>query len=104
MNSFSYSWRNVFNFNGRASRKEFWIFFLINLVIFLILSILIGFLAGLVIGLTGQTETDFEKLGILIDFLHLVIAICTLAILVRRIHDFGKSGWFILLTIIPLVG
>ncbi|MDR2352320.1 MAG: DUF805 domain-containing protein [Deltaproteobacteria bacterium] len=101
MTSYAYSWRNAFNFNGRASRKEFWIFILINVILFLALSFLIGFVAGL----TGAVdEYNIDKLNLPITILQCIIGICSLGIMVRRIHDFGKSGWFILLTIIPFVG
>jgi uncharacterized membrane protein YhaH (DUF805 family) len=55
--------------------------------------------------LTGYiNEYNISKLALPNRLLEFVVIICSLAIMVRRIHDFGSSGWFILLIIIPFVG
>jgi len=79
-------------FNGRARRKEFWYFFLCNLAVAFALGILtrfpvIGGLFGVVSGLFG-----------------LVTIIPNIAMGFRRLHDTDRSGLWILLALIPLVG
>lgn len=85
------------DFTGRAGRKEFWMYtlasFLFSLT-FLSLSII--------------ASTIAVSLGMLFALLYVVISlalICpTLALSVRRLHDVGKSGWWLLSGLIPLVG
>jgi uncharacterized membrane protein YhaH (DUF805 family) len=69
------------DFNGRARREEFWMFTLINMLI----SIAIGFLAEMI------------KTPVLSSIYSLAVFIPSLAVGVRRIHDGGKSGWFLLI-------
>ncbi len=86
--------KNTFNFSDRARRKEYLIF-------------LIGsFILGLLIGLTGVlifdlNEQQLDKLGTISQCL---LFITGLAVGIRRLHDVGKSGWFLLIGLIPIVG
>jgi|TARA_B110000967_G_C18451208_1_gene347964 uncharacterized membrane protein YhaH (DUF805 family) len=76
-------------FNGRARRKEYWMFALINLII--------GFCLGLTEGLTGMFgDTDESVFGAIYQ---LLIFVPSLAVGVRRMHDVGKSGWYLLIPI-----
>lgn len=75
-------------FNGRARRKEYWMFFLFNIII----SIVLGVVDGVVFGK--------ELLGNVYSILVLVPG---LAVGVRRMHDVGKSGWFILIPIYNII-
>ena len=69
-------------FNGRAGREEFWMFVLINFLVSLILSII-------------------RPLGLIYG---LAVLVPSLAVGARRLHDTGRSGWFQLLVLIPLIG
>ena len=79
------------DFEGRARRKEYWMFFLFNFIVSTVLSIIMGMIsetaASVVSGLYG-----------------LALLLPGLSLGVRRLHDTGKSGWMILLGLIPLVG
>ncbi|MEN1785367.1 MAG: DUF805 domain-containing protein [Bacteroidota bacterium] len=77
------------DFKGRARRKEYWMFYLFNMII----SIVLGFLDGL-LGMEGIGIGFFYSLAVLIP---------TIAAGVRRIHDAGKSGWFLLVPIYNLI-
>lgn len=88
-------------FEGRARRKEYWMFSLINMIIVFIMS----FIQQLFL----LSESSFILFGaILIGFVvsvyGLAIFIPFLAVTVRRLHDVGKSGWFYLLVLIPIIG
>lgn len=74
--------KNYTKFDGRARRAEFWYFTLINMIIYYILGYINGFLSII------------YYLGILIP---------SLAVAIRRMHDVGKSGWFILIPIYNIV-
>ena len=82
-------------FSGRASRKEYWIFVLINVIISIILSLLDGVL-GLKFGQGGQ--------GLLSLLYTLAVLIPSLAVSVRRLHDTARSGWWLLICLVPVVG
>jgi uncharacterized membrane protein YhaH (DUF805 family) len=83
-------------FNGRSRRKEYWMFTLYNIVIVMVL-----YLAGLVMLLRGSISMVFFGLAILY---WLAVLVPGLAVCVRRLHDIDKSGWFILVSLIPAVG
>ena len=78
-------------FDGRARRQEYWMFYLINLLI----SVVIGVVVGV---LTVASRTNMGGLTYLYS---LAILIPSIAVGVRRLHDTGKSGWWLLLVIVP---
>ena len=84
--------REYATFSGRARRKEYWMFFLINFLVTIGLAIVDG-----ILGLGGT-------LGILSLLYALAVVIPGLAVTVRRLHDTGRSGWWFLVGFIPLVG
>ena len=90
---------NYANFSGRARRKEYWMFVLVQTIVMI----------GLII-LDNVLGLDFELQGISIGYGYLYLIgiivhfIPSLAVVVRRLHDVGKSGWFYLLVLIPFIG
>jgi len=87
--------KNYAVFNGRARRKEYWMFVLFN-VIFAIAAMLVDNLLGL--------ASDAIGYGPIYGLYALATLIPGLAVGVRRLHDIGKSGWMLLIVLIPLVG
>ncbi|MCD1260777.1 DUF805 domain-containing protein [Paenibacillus athensensis] len=81
-------WKNYVGFQGRAQRKEYWMFVLFNIIASIILGIIDG-----VIGI--QLLSGLYSLAVLLP---------SLAVAARRLHDTGRSGWWQLLALIPLVG
>ena len=82
-------------FSGRARRKEYWMFTLINVLI----SFVVGFIAGLIAGVLEVPEF------VLIAHLYsLAVLIPGIAVTVRRLHDTGRSGWMWFIALIPLIG
>ena len=98
---------NYANFNGRARRKEYWMFtlffFLITVVIYFLFALLAFFMAGDLINLMDN-EWVPVVLGFSIIIYFLIHLIPSIAVTVRRLHDTGKSGWLYLLTFIPYIG
>ncbi|MES2812204.1 MAG: DUF805 domain-containing protein [Bacteroidota bacterium] len=86
---------NYANFKGRARRSEYWYFALMNLII-LIIAAVIDNVAGLTFGALPY--------GYLYFLYAIAVLIPGLAVAVRRLHDVGKSGWFYLIALVPLVG
>lgn len=81
--------KNYANFTGRARRKEFWFFALTQFIILIIAQILDAILGS---------EFLFYVLTVLALF------IPALAVSIRRLHDIGKSGWWYLIGLVPLIG
>ena len=87
-------------FEGRARRAEYWYFCLFNIIVSIILSIL-----GKVIGVFNITiGTISSEINILSALYSLAVLIPGIAVVVRRLHDVGKSGWMALISLIPLIG
>lgn len=95
MNWYLTAMRNYANFDGRARRKEYWVFVILNFVFSLIALIFDG-----VLGLE-KFSPDFSPLYSLYWAATLVP---TLSVTVRRLHDTGRSGWYLLIGFIPLIG
>ena len=80
-------------FTGRARRAEYWYFVLFNLIISLILAIIDNIIWG-----------SQNGMMVLSGLYGLAVLIPSLAVAVRRLHDTGKSGWWILIALIPVIG
>lgn len=91
--------KNYANFDGRARRKEYWGFILFNLLIAIPLEIIV---------LSLPVITADYTLQLIILTLVILISLAgfvpSLAVSVRRLHDIGKSGWWILIGLIPFLG
>src|SRR5688500_19699319 len=99
--SFTAAVRSVFSqyaqFGGRARRSEYWWFVLF--------SILVGIVASILDSVLG---TDFEgsatSSGIISLIVNLALLLPSLAVGARRLHDTDRSGWWLLIALIPLIG
>lgn len=94
------------DFSGRSRRKEYWMFMLLFLVVYAVCFALI-FAGGMTIdpdtGAAQQGAIFYVGMGLLILFV-LGSFVPALAVQVRRFHDQDKSGWFVLLSLIPYIG
>ena len=84
------------DFNARARRKEYWMFALFNMIF-----------GGIAMGLDNILGIGFGEIGVygpLYILYTLAVFIPGLAVVVRRLHDVGKSGWMMLIALIPLIG
>ncbi len=81
-------------FSGRARRKEYWMFSLINFLIYLVLMVIEG-VSGL---------TRMGGIGPLTALYTLATVIPGLAVSIRRLHDTNRSGWWLFISLIPLIG
>ncbi|WP_392558925.1 DUF805 domain-containing protein [Orbus mooreae] len=88
---------NYANFNGRARRQEYWMFTLFNVIFIIAILILAGILSSI-------SETLGSIMGFVYFIYVLAVFIPNLAVTVRRLHDTGKSGWWILICLIPFGG
>ena len=89
--------KNYANFNGRARRSEYWYYTLMNMII------LIGLQVFATVCATGGMGEIAMILGLLYLGYSLGTLIPSIAVGVRRMHDVGKSGWFLLIPIYNLI-
>lgn len=82
-------------FSGRARRKEYWMFVLFNILAFIVLAI--------VDNLTG-TFNPLYGVGLLGGLYSLAVLLPSIGVGVRRLHDTDRSGWWLLISVIPLIG
>ncbi len=82
-------------FDGRACRQEYWFFMLFNILISAFFAT-IDFFSG-----TFNFETG---LGLLSGIYSVAVLIPGIAVTVRRLHDTDRSGWWLLIALIPVIG
>ena len=82
--------REYATFSGRARRREYWMFLLVNIIVAVALSLIDGVL--------------FDGAMLLSGLYWLAILVPSLAVGVRRLHDTGRSGWWLLISLVPVVG
>ena len=83
--------RNYVNFSGRARRKEYWCFVLVQIGLIVIAMVLDSIIFG------SETGLFYVVLG-------LGLFLPSVAVAIRRLHDTNRSGWWFLLSFIPLIG
>ena len=76
-------------FGGRARRKEYWMFILFNIIIAIVL---------------GVVEAVLGSPGVLGMLYGLAVLIPSIAVAVRRLHDTDRSGWWLLIVLLPVIG
>jgi|SRR5690625_3002426 len=82
-------------FSGRARRKEYWFFVLFNIIISIVLAVIDS--------VTGSFSPEAGT-GLLGWIYTLAVLIPGIAVSVRRLHDTGRSGWWLLIALVPLIG
>lgn len=87
--------KNYAVFSGRSRRKEYWMFSVFNM--------LVGFCLGFIAGLTGHSGV--EGVVALVTILYgLAVIIPGIALTMRRLHDTGRHGWWLLIVLVPIIG
>ncbi|PMD68221.1 DUF805 domain-containing protein [Companilactobacillus nuruki] len=102
INSYKKFWDNIFNFSSTSSRSDYWWPVIIN-------YILGGLLIGIIQKLMGHSIEDIYTISdlttnTLVRLVTIIVWIGTLSVKVRRLHDTDRSGWWILIDLIPLIG
>ena len=87
------------DFSGRARRKEYWMWTL-YVTLINILAMILDDMLGLNFELLGE-DLDYGWLYLITGIINFIPG---LSIVVRRLHDVGKSGWFFLIILIPIIG
>ena len=89
MNWYLEAFKNYANFNGRARRKALWMFILLHMIVY-----------ALPVGI----DVSIGSIGVLSGIYSLAALIPSISVQVRRLHDVGRSGWWLLISFVPVVG
>ena len=93
---------NYATFSGRASRPELWWWFLSVLIILILTELIDAYLIVPFLGL--ENAVDADRTRPLSWIVSLALILPNLAVGARRLHDIGKSAWWLLVGLIPLIG
>ena len=95
--------KNYAGFGGRARRKEYWMFALFNLIFIVVAGIVDN-----ILGTTFKMDMGGQSVNLHYGYFYILYALAVLipglAVSVRRLHDVGKSGWMLLISLIPIAG
>ena len=89
------------DFKGRASRSEYWYFVLFYVILVVIFRLLDSLVLNPMLGASAEQATQG---GLLQMIFAVALIIPSIAIGARRLHDIGKSGWWLLIGFIPVLG
>lgn len=89
------AWQRCLQFSGRSRRTEYWMFVLLNILVAIAIA-----LVDLMLG----TVDEQTKTGTFSTFYSFIVILPTLALTVRRLHDTGRTGWWVLISLIPVLG
>ena len=112
LNSYFVAWRKSFDFKGRSTRKDYWIFFLIDTILFPIIFVFLNVVQTLLVDLSLNSGAEiFAIAGQLISILSFLLILIALGhtwtllpLTVRRIRDVGMKWQWIFFVSIPLLG
>lgn len=99
--------KNYANFQGRARRKEYWGSFLFYMIFYIVLEIILGLFVGVGAGVSGSEDVAIGGslvASIVLLLVSLGLLLPSIAVAVRRLHDTDRSGWWLLIGLIPLIG
>ena len=82
-------------FSGRSRRKEYWYYVLFVAIISIVLNIIDGLLG---------TYDRSAGVGLLSTIFSLAVLIPSIAVSVRRLHDIDRTGWWVLISLVPIIG
>jgi uncharacterized membrane protein YhaH (DUF805 family) len=82
-------------FSGRAARKEYWMFALWNFIIAVALT---------AVSATIVLLAKNSLVGFVVDLYALAVLLPNLGVFIRRMHDTGRTGWWIFIGLIPIIG
>jgi uncharacterized membrane protein YhaH (DUF805 family) len=92
-------WKRIGEISGRSSRREYWTFILVNYLVFACLAF-----ASVLLFLPDDIDSRVTAIRIAAGICFVALLISTLSIRIRRLHDTGRSGWWILIGLVPYVG
>ena len=94
--AFNAGWKKYAEFKGRLSRKGYWLFTIGNIITYILIIALVAVLVEFGVNIPKDIQLE--------EWFWLVALLPTLAACARRLHDTNKSGWLLLVALIPVIG
>ncbi|MEC9144674.1 MAG: DUF805 domain-containing protein [Pseudomonadota bacterium] len=98
-----------FEFGGRSSRTDFWYFMLLFILLYMVVAVVDQFLVTSTVDIRELPLGHYipmgmvdPNVGVLVLLYRPIMAIPTIAVTIRRLHDVDKSGWWCLLWVLPV--
>lgn len=98
-----------FDFNGRSSRSDFWYFMLLFILLYGVIAVVDQTVVTATVDIRNLPLGNYipmgmvdPNVGLLVLLYRPVMALPTIAVSIRRLHDVGKSGWWCLLWVLPI--
>jgi uncharacterized membrane protein YhaH (DUF805 family) len=115
MNTFIHAsiagFKRCFDFNGRSSRPDFWYFMLLFILLYTVVAVVDQTFVTAKVDIRNLPLGSYipmgmvdPNVGLLVLLYRPVMALPTIAVSVRRLHDVGKSGWWSVLWVLPIPG
>jgi uncharacterized membrane protein YhaH (DUF805 family) len=115
MNAFIHAsiagFKRCFDFNGRSSRPDFWYFMLLFILLYTVVAVVDQTFVTAKVDIRNLPLGSYipmgmvdPNVGLLVLLYRPVMALPTIAVSVRRLHDVGKSGWWSVLWVLPIPG
>ena len=115
MNTFIHAslagFKRCFDFNGRSSRSDFWYFMLLFILLYTVVAVVDQTFITAKVDIRNLPLGSYipmgmvdPNVGLLVLLYRPVMALPTMAVSVRRLHDVGKSGWWCVLWVLPIPG
>ena len=115
MNAFIHAslagFKRCFDFNGRSSRSDFWYFMLLFILLYTVVAVVDQTFVTAKVDIRNLPLGSYipmgmvdPNVGLLVLLYRPVMALPTIAVSVRRLHDVGKSGWLSVLLVLPIPG
>jgi uncharacterized membrane protein YhaH (DUF805 family) len=100
--SYKLFWKNILTINTKSNRRDYWVPLIVNVIIG---SLLVGFIE-LFLGHPIETIYSWHDLTIasVRNLVVFVTWIASLTVKIRRLHDTNRSGWWLLIELIPIIG
>ena len=97
--------RKYFDFKGRARRSEYWWYFLFSIIACVVWALFGTLLVGLPVGMavehaSGSEDAGFATMAVILVLPVLALVLPSFSLQVRRLHDIGRSGWWVLASIV----
>ncbi|MCY9807410.1 DUF805 domain-containing protein [Lentilactobacillus senioris] len=101
--SYKRFWSNLGNFSGTANRPDYWWPMFLNYILAIVVVIIADLITGHSIDSNVMTWSQITT-NLVVQIVFLVVWFGTLSVKFRRLHDTDHSGWWILISIIPIIG
>jgi uncharacterized membrane protein YhaH (DUF805 family) len=96
--------QNYVKFDGRADRAAYWWWVLFTIIVSTVANVIDRAIGSTIVTTPAAAGVSGTTFGVVATIASLVLFLPSLGLLVRRLHDTDRSGWWVLITVIPIIG